>query len=617
MEEEALKWDSNIDDRSFLWKEWTLCLKDPNPSNYYDGFIFVPFKQVFLTSRTLENITKNVLVHPFSKEDDTTLYDLFRCCCVGEDNEIYNFVTQLRSISESLKGKTKSPYYNTIINSVIEIVSQIKVNQNDSQSNSMYTSLQSLDSKIYETESLVQNDLTSKKAKNLVDLYRQKRISLSKTLRKKSVEEMENFFINQEENIKKNFKEIKGSVVLELQKIEEEKNQYYNSYQSDLIQITDKINEIKAQQRDLTSIQAQLEEKLREVKKELSENLLHEQKLDSERKDLTQKMNKIRENYLMRKERIKVDELNQQEDIEVFQKMNEFITNSKTLLKESIQKKNSNIQVMYYKSSKNYLDQVENYLKNSNEELITNINKIENIIRDIAKLMNEYSNNIKDPKLKEGVQKAIETFEICLKQCEKLLTDVNQIYQELEVFPEIEGLSTKKAIQIIQKISGNKTVINEFKQRITIIVQSLDIKKEEIKKEFKTDEILKEEEKNIKQKEKTIGPKKDESKKGSKKEESLPPMFSFNNPPKKFEKVKNENKNDSKKENFEVKTEIPKLEIETKVEEAKTETLPSIFDFGSPKQNPETKDLQTKKKKKKKNHRKEERKQKEDERYFE
>lgn len=643
LEEEALKWD--IDYRALLWKEWTLMLMDTTTSNnYYDGFVFIPFKQIFLQSKTLENISYNVLVQPHSREDDTTLYELFRCCCVGEDNEIYNFVTQLRSIGEILKGKTKSPYYKTIISSVLEIVSQIKVNQNDSQSNSMYTSLQSLDNKIYEAESVSQGDLTPTKTKNLVDLYGQKRISLLKTLRKKNVEDMEEFFQTQEDNIKRNFKEIKGSVVLELQRIEEEKNQFYDNYELQLIHVTDQISETKAQQRDLMTLQNQLEEKLKEVKKEISEKYLEEQRLETEKKDLTLKMNTIKENYMMKKERIKEDETNQQEDIEVFQKMNEFITHSKTLLKESIQKKNSNIEVMYYKSSKNYIDQVENYLKNILEDLSSHILKIEKVVRDAVNQVSEFMKK-SDPTLKENVKKSIQIFDKHFKLCERQLTEVNHIYQELKVFPENDelNLSTKKSINYIEKIAQVQTVIYKFKDRVKIIekdyFQEPEKKKEivENRKDSGSDEIkeiLKEEIKKVepkKEEKKVITPKKEDSKKNTlntpkkvevkkvepKPEETkmdeLPPMFSFGEIPK---KVESKNKEDENTKNNESINEDKSFD-DTKKDDDKTETLPSIFDFGSPKLDPEQKDQQTKKKKKKKNYRKEERKQKEDDRNFE
>lgn len=471
LEDESLKNESNY--RITLWREWTNMLHSSS-LHYFDGFSFISFKQVFLTSQTLENIVKSILRSPHSSEDDVILYELFRSCFIGEDQQLYHLITLMRGIGESLSNGKNHLYHKNIAQVIINIVGKLKLNQSDAMHNSLYTSLNALENKIYEAE---KNSFSSdaSQTKILVDLYSQKINSLMKNFKRKSVDDLDKFFGTTDMAIRDSFKESNGNRVFDLSKLEEEKSRNFSKYDQGIMILTQQIENVTHQENDLQHLLDQLEDKIREVKKEIVEKRDLHARLENDRKELTKSWTSFKDQYNSARERLKGVDSDRLDDFDIFQRVNEFLNVSKTTIYESVQKLQSNVENMFNKSSISYLEQAEAHLKNLNVDLSSlTFGILEKTMRDILVSVSEYVGK-STPEGKELIFTQYQQFDLNFRIGAKIISEAFLLSQDLDIYGNSPDflISYEKGKKQIEKMSNTQQAILLFKDRVVKMVQEV------------------------------------------------------------------------------------------------------------------------------------------------
>jgi predicted nucleic acid-binding Zn-ribbon protein len=419
-------------------------------------------------------VIKNILKFPHKAEEDVICYDLFRCCLIGEDQQLYHIVTLLRQMGDFSNSKLNKNFQPTIL----EIMTKMKCNVNDSVSSSMYTSLNSIENDIYEiSKHGLQND--SNHSKRLVDLNSQKINNLIKNFKIKNLDEMDKIFATFEINFK-------GNKMSDLAKLEDEKIKNWNKYEQGISILSQQIETVAQQENDLNSILSQLEDKIKQVKKEINDKRELHARLENDKRDLSKQWNNFKEFYVSNRDKVKSSEF-QVEDFELYQKVSEFVTTSKRTIYESLNKLQVNVDTMFNKSSNNYLEQVELHMKNLNSDLVNVTKELEKLGIEILAAIREYlKGNRLD--LKESIFKLYEQFEKLSRTGGKILNEVAGLFQELDFYKTIPDFATNydRVVKQIGQIGLTKQTMTQLRDGVVTLVQEVHLdypeKSMEIKK---------------------------------------------------------------------------------------------------------------------------------------
>src|SRR5690606_15455936 len=98
-----------------------------------------------LKSRALENVISSVIMNP-NLPSDSELWELLGLCCIGELNEHYELITQLKEIGKAISNHPDSVKA-TIIKIIQDVISSLKKTD---QHKNIFTTFQEIDKKIVE-----------------------------------------------------------------------------------------------------------------------------------------------------------------------------------------------------------------------------------------------------------------------------------------------------------------------------------------------------------------------------------------------------------------------------------------------------------------------------------
>jgi hypothetical protein len=352
-----------------------------------------------------------------TSEEEIYLWEIFKECTFGEEQEKYSIFQQILMIGELLKGKTKNS--TDVIQGMINIMSTLKLSK-PNQNQSMISTLEALDNEILEFK---KNPFSTS---NLVKIHKKKIEFLKMSISNDEFDE--SIFSETSKVVNERFKFSNDPNISIIEQNEQEALKIVGKYQEIIDNFDYEIESCEMEQTSLLEAKEKLEFQLKEVSRKLHENLIKNEKLKKDKKETEVQMEETKTKF--KYQSLQLSQSFQKSDYDSFKKINQFINDSESFLSNEIKKRIDTLNSILYSSSKQFLEQIEKHLENQNEILTELLKNLASITTTLNGLYQKHLSSSLTIFEKNELKNLISQSDSNFKEMDRILMEAQEINNE-------------------------------------------------------------------------------------------------------------------------------------------------------------------------------------------